>query len=366
MYISGQPPLANVRTPLHLIEKNPMHDTSFALIERFNTLRVLVLGDVMLDVYDFCYSASSRPSPEKAGKRVYTAHRSVKSLGGAGNVAANLAALDISTFLIGVTGHDGHHFTMQKLADQASIEHCLIRDRTRLSTVKTRLYIDDEYLLRRDDETSASVNREAAATIVHEFRSELARADAVIISDYNKGFFTQGNSQAIIKACQEQSKPVIVDFKPQNRALFKGATLIAPNNLEASMMVDSFKRHERLEESVRELYSILESQNLVVTLGARGICGFNGRHFFHHAANAVREVDTVGCGDTVRAVLAAAFALGSNLSSAAALANDAAAVVLQKKGTATLSRQELIAFVEGKASCGGQNESTHNGASAAQ
>jgi D-beta-D-heptose 7-phosphate kinase/D-beta-D-heptose 1-phosphate adenosyltransferase len=322
------------------------HPGILQLIERFHELRIVVIGDIMLDIYDFCYSAASRPSPEKPGKPVYTAHRSFKSLGGAANVAANLAALDVSTALIGVTGNDGHFFTMRELANDASIEHRLIKDPTRQSTVKTRLYIDDEYALRRDDETAERVGEQTAQQILAAFHQELGNADAVIISDYNKGFFTPEISRTVIDACNQRTIPVIVDFKPPNRALFSGATLIAPNNLEAGMMIELFRREDRLEEAMHELYELLQCKNVIVTLGARGICGYDGREFFVHPANKVSEVDTVGCGDTVRAALAAAFALGGGLKIAARLANDAAAVVLQKKGTATVDRRELRTCIE--------------------
>ena len=94
-------------------------------IGKFGTLKVMVVGDVMLDIYDFCYSSSSRPSPEKPGKRVYTAARSIKTLGGAGNVAANLATLGATTSLMGIGGGDGHYATLCDLADRQGLDHLL-------------------------------------------------------------------------------------------------------------------------------------------------------------------------------------------------------------------------------------------------
>src|SRR5690348_172470 len=104
-------------------------------VGKFSSLKVLVLGDVMLDIYDFCYTEQSKPIPsEKPGKRAYKAQQSLKTMGGAGNVAANLAALGVQTSLIAVTGNDGHYFTLQELADELHISHCLIRDRDRPTT----------------------------------------------------------------------------------------------------------------------------------------------------------------------------------------------------------------------------------------
>ncbi len=324
-------------------------DKKIEAINKFGDLKVIVLGDVMMDVYDFCYTSQSRPSPEKPGKRVYTAHTSMKALGGAGNVAANLKALGVSTTLIGITGNDGHYFTLQKLADKAGIEHCLIRDRSRPTTMKTRLYIDDTYLLRRDDEATHPVSRETAATILNEFLNELDRAHAVIISDYNKGFFTREIAQKIISVSHERGIPVVVDFKPPNKDLFDGADIIAPNNHEAAVLLPGFHKDGILEEQTKELFELLGCKNLIVTLGAQGMCGYDGEQFFEAPAHEVDEVDAVGCGDTVRVVLALTYALGYSLRQSAQLANDAAAVVLQKKGTATVSRKELIAFIRGTA-----------------
>ena len=123
-----------------------MKEKKLEAIGKFGGLKVLVLGDVMLDIYDFCYSETSRPSPETPGKKVYKAHRSIRTLGGAGNVATNLASLEVSTSLISVSGNDGHYLTLSDLACELGLNHVLIKDPSRPTTTKTRLYIDDEYI----------------------------------------------------------------------------------------------------------------------------------------------------------------------------------------------------------------------------
>jgi D-beta-D-heptose 7-phosphate kinase/D-beta-D-heptose 1-phosphate adenosyltransferase len=317
------------------------------VIKKFSDLKVIVLGDVMLDIYDFCYTSESKPiSSEKPGKRAYKALDSIKTLGGAGNVAANLSALGVSTVLISVCGKDGHYFTLQELADKLNIHHFFIQDRSRSTTTKTRLYIDDEYLLRRDDEVIVQLTPETTATLMNEFQRELKGTDAVILSDYNKGFFNQAFSRDIISLCNERSVPVVVDFKPANKTYFKGADIIVPNRPEAESMQPGFLDGGSVEQAARSLYALLECPNLVITLGSSGLCGFDGSSYFEVPANQVEVTDGVGCGDTVRACLALGFALGLSLHEAGSLANDAAAVVLQKVGTATLSRDELTAFIE--------------------
>ena len=228
------------------------------------------------------------------------------------------------------------------------IDHTLIIDAGRPTTTKTCLYIDGEYILRRDDEETRPIGADLSARILEETLDRLSHMDAVILSDYAKGFFTADTTTQLISACNASKVPVVVDFKPRNGALFQGADLIAPNHLEAQALQPEFSPTEDLEGCVERLHHLLQCRGLVVTLGARGICGYTGTSFFHIPANSVEVVDVVGCGDTVRVGLALATALGMTLQQAAELANDTAAVVLQKLGTATLTREELGGYIRSR------------------
>ncbi len=309
--------------------------------DKIPSLKILVLGDVMVDMYDFCYTSSSRPSPEKKDKLVYTTHKTIKTLGGAGNVAANLSALGVKTSLISVAGNDGHCLTLQKLAEDAGILHAIIKDESRPTTTKFRLYIDDDYILRRDDEKCNEIDEGVENKIFVEFIKQINDIDAVIISDYNKGFFTKHNAQKIIEQCNLLNVPVIVDFKPSNCGYFENADIIAPNELEAKELLAGFNDCGNLKSDILTLYKKLNCKNIVVTLGRKGICGFDGCNFFKLPAFEVVAVDVVGCGDTVRCCLAVACCLGLELKECAELANAAASVVVTKTGTATLNLQEL-------------------------
>ena len=310
-------------------------------IDRISDVRALVIGDIMLDVYEFCRTEESKPiDSEKPGKRAYKAQETIKVLGGAGNVAANLASLGVHTSLVGMTGSDEHYFKLRELAAKQQIRHFLIRDGARPTTTKVRLYLDDEYLLRRDSESIDKIDNETSATLVNEALRELPEIDVVVLSDYNKGVFTEANGQQIIKECRMHAIPVIVDCKPPNRAAFVGADIIAPNYAEAAMMVSGFSL-ETLESGCRQLGELLQCLNIVVTLGVNGVCGCSADGFFRIAGNRVEAVDEVGCGDTVRAGLAIGIALGLSLQQAAELANDAAAVIVQKPATALMKLQEL-------------------------
>lgn len=315
-------------------------------VGRFSALRVMVLGDVMLDIYDFCSTADSKPiDSEMRGKRAYTAHESIKVLGGAGNVAANLASLGVRTTLVGITGDDGHHFTLEKLAEQHGIDHRLLRDHARQTTVKTRIYVDDEYLLRRDDETRDKVSEGLALSIQAASLEGLAGCDAVVLSDYDKGFFAEPVARCIVDSCTRRSVPVIVDFKPPNAALFRGATVIAPNEGEADTLQNGFHNAADLAPCMQRLHEHLGCASTVVTLGARGMCGFEELGFFHVPGLRVKVVDAVGCGDTVRATIALGLASGLSLRQSCTLANFAAATIIQKRATATISPDEVIAFM---------------------
>jgi len=315
-------------------------------IERFPATTVLVVGDVMLDVYDFCLTEQSKLiSSEKEGKRAYKTQNSIKVLGGAGNVAANLASLGVKTSLIGLTGNDEFYFRIREIADGHGILHVLVRYASRPTTGMTRLYVDNEYLLRRDDEATHPIDRETSATVLNEVLRQCATCDAVILSDYKKGIFTQDNAQKIVQECRLHGIPVIVDFKPQNARLFAGADVLAPNDTEAGVLIPSFSQDD-LEASMGVLHESLVCGATVVTLGANGLAGTDGKHFFHVPGNLVPAIDEVGCGDTVRAGLALGIAAGLPLEQAAHLANDAAAVIVQKPATAFMTREEFVAFVE--------------------
>jgi rfaE bifunctional protein kinase chain/domain len=311
------------------------------ILEHAKSSSILVVGDIMLDVYDFCHTEHSRPSPERPDKRVYTAHRSARMLGGAGNVAANLASLNVDVRLLSICGDDGNAIEARRLCEGIGIKHHLIEDPSRQTTIKTRLYIDDQYLLRRDDETTHKVNAEASASLCREFDAILDHVDAVILSDYNKGLFTEENAQALIAGCRARSIPVVVDLKPPNASYFAHATIVAPNLKEAREISEGFDPYQK-ESSLRTLNETLQAENVVVTIGSEGVLGFDGEETFHVPGIKVTAVDPCGCGDTVRACMTLGLVSGLGLEEASAFANRAASLVVQRLGTATLTPQELV------------------------
>lgn len=314
------------------------------ILEATQSAKILVVGDVMIDAYDFCYTEHSRPSPEKAGTRVYTAHRSERILGGAGNVAANLSALGVNTSLISICGDDGNYFELKALCEKARVDHTLICDSSRATTIKTRLYIDDEYHLRRDDEHTHKVDRGIAGKVRDAFCRKLDGVNAVILSDYNKGLFTEEDSQELINLCNEQGIPVVVDFKPANLTYFRNATVVSPNLVAARALILDFLVEDPLP-GLKELHDLLGAENVMVTLGAHGMVVYDGEAMSRIEGRSVKAVDPCGCGDTVRACLTLGLIAGLPLTEAADFANFAASLVVQKLGTTTLTPEELLAEV---------------------
>lgn len=310
------------------------------ILEKAALSRILVAGDAVLDAYDFCYTEHSRPSPESPDKRVYTSHRIERMLGGAGNVAANLASLGVETSLLSICGDDGNALEIRRICDAAGIRHHLLTDTSRPTPVKTRLYIDDHYLLRRDDEQQHKVSANLSEEITGRFEEILDSVAAVILSDYNKGFFTGANAQAMIALCRTRSIPVIVDLKPPNAAIFSGATVVAPNLKEAREISEGFDPYQP-EPSLKAIHDILNSEKVIVTLGAEGILVYDGQGVAHVPGRNVNAVDPCGCGDTVRACLTIGLVGGLSLAKAAEFANDAASLAVQKLGTVTLTPEEL-------------------------
>ncbi len=311
-----------------------------SILEQAAQSRILVVGDAVLDAYDFCYTDHSRPSPERPDKRVYTAHRLERMLGGAGNVAANLASLKVGTSLLSICGDDGNALEIRRICEAAGIQHRLIEDPSRPTPVKTRLYIDDQYMLRRDDEQQHNVSAELSARITKTFEEILDSVNAVILSDYNKGLFTAENAQAMIALCKARGIPVVVDLKPPNASLFSGATVVAPNLKEAREICSEFDSNQP-EASLRAIHDILNAENVMVTLGSEGILVYDGQSVAHIPGRNVNAVDPCGCGDTVRACLTIGLVCGLSLAEAAEFGNRAASLVVQKLGTATLTPEEL-------------------------
>ena len=311
------------------------------ILEALRGRYVVVLGDIMLD--EFVWGDVTRISPE-APVPVVDVRRESIHLGGAANVLANLIALGARGSVVGVIGNDlaGQRLRMS-LQDLGTPDDCLIVDESRPSTTKTRIVAHSQLVVRADRESRAAVNANIAAEIVSRLKEELKRADAFVVSDYDKGVVTPMILRAILPAAYERV-PVLIDPKLRNFNSYRPATLVTPNHFEALRMSNTEDQSDdgshRAAKFIREK---LGCDAVLITRGDRGMMLLESEGEPVYVETAAREVyDVTGAGDTVIAALAAALASGATMLEAAALANHAAGVVVGKVGTATATAGELL------------------------
>lgn len=317
-----------------------------AILDACRNLRILVIGDVMLDHY--IWGEVTRISPE-APVPVIHVMRESHTAGGAANVALNLAALGGQASLIGAFGNDEAGKNLVQILGQASIDFsaCVIRPEI-ATIVKTRVIARTQQLCRIDREAARhSYAIDTAANIETAFDAAFATADAIIISDYAKGVVTQSLMDRLLALADARGLLIAVDPKPARNLRFRGVGLITPNRHEALELAELPEpgpgETYPLEEVCRRIHHRLSPKLLVVTLGADGMAVSRDGEVEHVLATAAREVfDVSGAGDTVIASLTAALAAGATAEEAAGLANLAAGVVVSKMGTATATPAEIL------------------------
>jgi D-glycero-beta-D-manno-heptose-7-phosphate kinase len=305
---------------------------------------VVVLGDVMLD--EFVWGDVTRISPE-APVPVVDVRRESVHLGGAANVLANLVALGARGSVVGVVGNDGTGERLRVGLRELGIHDSLIVDETRPSTTKTRIVAHSQLVVRADRESRTPVSAKIEEKIVSCLNDELKRADAFVVSDYDKGVVTPAILREILPVAYGQV-PVLIDPKLRNFNFYRPATLVTPNHFEALRMSDSEDTsNDGSHHAARVIREKLGCDAVLITRGDRGmlLLGADGEPVY--VETAAREVyDVTGAGDTVIAALAGALATGATMLEAASLANHAAGVVVGKVGTATATAAELMATFE--------------------
>ncbi len=304
---------------------------------------VLCVGDLMLD--EFVYGEVSRISPE-APAPVIAAQRSEIDVGGAGNVARNIAALGASCIFVGLIGDDDAGRTLNAALDaDARITPVLVCDPSRPTTRKVRFVSEhfSTHMLRADWETAAPASAEIEQRLIDAVLAQLPRVDIVLLSDYAKGVLTARLIRETIDAAQKLGKRVIVDPKSPNFALYRGATLLTPNRKEFCEATRSrADTPVEIARAAREAMAAADCAALLVTQSERGMTLVPRQgEAIHVPAHPVKVRDVSGAGDTVAAVLAVMLAAGASWDIALRAANAAAAVAVSKKGTASVSLAEL-------------------------
>ena len=311
-------------------------------VGRLRGATVQCIGDIMLD--RFVEGTVERISPEAPIPVIRVEHQDAM-LGGAGNVARNIAALGARAVLHAVIGDDEPGRELARLAEAAAEAH-LIADVARPTTVKTRFMAGAQQLLRADHETTAPIAAAIGAALLRGIDDAAARCQAVVLSDYGKGVLTDDLWAAIIAGAQARGVPVLVDPKHGPFERYRGATVLTPNRAElAAATGRTCVDDHDIAEAARVLLGVCEAEALVVTRGGRGLSVVRRDGAVAHVPAAQRRevYDVSGAGDTVIAVLAAALAVGADLTAAAALANAAGGIVVGKARTAVVRLDELVA-----------------------
>ena len=321
------------------------------LVNKLPPVRVLVIGDAMLDRY--VYGHVERISPE-APVPVFVPRETKTMLGGAGNVAANLQSLGCSVHLLTRVGSKAERQTLSVICDSGIVVHPLVQSGFKMPT-KTRIIAGNNHLMRIDDEMFVPLAPSGSSRLVRELSRLLANVDVLLISDYGKGFLVSSACHAAIEAAREAGCPVVVDPKGADYTKYAWATLVKPNLKELALATRrTFDSHAPnfwadVESSARELVAAHHFGGLLVTLSENGMLyvpADSAEAAIHLPTEAQEVFDVSGAGDTSLAVLGAALGAGIDIFESMRLANAAAGVVVSKLGTATVTCEELRLALE--------------------
>ncbi len=298
--------------------------------------RVLVAGDVMLDRYWF--GEVNRISPEAPVPVVRIQKRDAR-LGGAANVARNVAALGAHAGLLGVVGEDEAGQQVAELLAESQVDNFLQRDPAISTIIKLRVLGRQQQLLRVDFEEAPSdaVLRDKLS----QFNALLDDYQIIVLSDYAKGSLV--NVAAMISAARAKNKCVLVDPKGDDFSHYRGASILTPNKGELRHVVGSWSSEAHLTEKAQKLREELHLDALLLTRSEEGMSLYNAEGSVHMPTHAREVFDVSGAGDTVIATLATMLGVGVSLKEAVHLANKAGGIVVGKLGTATVSHAELFA-----------------------
>ena len=318
--------------------------TRFDIISAMPSKKIVVVGDLMLD--RFINGGVTRISPE-APVPVLSYQDETLIPGGAANVARNLARFGVNTVLIGVTGDDAPaQQLLDNLAEEPQIKLKTLRDPKRPTTVKTRFSSSNQQIMRLDHEHISPLSQALYKRLFAAVKTALRGADALILSDYNKGVIDHSTAQHITAMANDAGVPVIADPKKPDASTYKGNTLITPNISEFRYMTGlALTSHQEIANAARDVIRRQKIKSILVTLGADGMMLIDAKNAHHVSSQAQSVFDVSGAGDTVIASITAALAAGADMKTATELANTAAGIVVGKAGTATTLAGEILASI---------------------
>jgi D-beta-D-heptose 7-phosphate kinase/D-beta-D-heptose 1-phosphate adenosyltransferase len=313
------------------------------VLAQFASRRILVVGDLMLD--RFSYGSVNRISPE-APAAVINLNRVEEAVGGAGNVARNIASLGAHCDLLGLVGTDEAANTIcRHLGELPHVEAHLLHAPERVTTLKSRFVanLHNTHLLRADVEDTSPISPQLQDKLVRAVSDLISHVDAVLLSDYGKGLLTDQAIQGIIEAARKAGKTVVVDPKGRNYQRYARANFLTPNLGELGQaMGAAVDTEEHQLAAARKLIELTGSDGILVTRGEHGVLVVPASgEPVSFTATARRVIDVSGAGDTLVASFTLALASGASVSNAARLANYAAGIAVSKYGTACVTPQEL-------------------------
>lgn len=323
------------------------HSELLSFLEKLDSRRILVIGDLMLD--RFIYGSVSRISPE-APVPVVKVTNEINKLGGAGNVAQNIKSLGGIPLLVSAVGKDREAESLKKLMLGSDIPtDWLVETSARPTTVKTRILAERQQVVRLDNEKDSPFDDDDIKSIVEKIAGCINDVDGIIISDYNKGLISP-LLMGRLHSLNIDGKLIAVDPKPGNYRSYRGVGVITPNLKEASeMAVIKIHTDDDIVSAATHIFNELSCKALLITLGDRGMALFEDKDAqVQWLPTRAREVfDVTGAGDTVISAFSLAMSVGCSMKIAAEFANFAAGIVVGKVGTASVTRDELRKYING-------------------
>lgn len=317
-------------------------------VKAAKNLKIMVVGDLMLDIY--IYGDVDRISPESPVP-VLAIRKEDKMLGGAGNVLANLCALEAKPVVFAVTGNDSYADDVVSIAHKCGADVSgILRDDTRPTTLKTRYLARQQHLLRTDIEKTHPLSADLEKTMFAGIEKSMKDVKAVVLSDYGKGVLTKTLLEKIIAAAKTAKVPVLVDPKGHDYAVYRGADYVTPNRKElgeATAQIN-LKSDSEITMAAQKLIARSGISCVIATRSEDGMSVIGKGEPLHLKTNAREVFDVSGAGDTVIATLAAMLAAGADIETAATIANQAAGIAVSKVGTAPVRVEELHDALNGK------------------
>ena len=312
--------------------------------QNINKTRILCVGDLILDQY--IYGNVERMSPE-APVPILSINEEKFQLGGVGNVARNISSLGGKATIVSLIGKDSSSKYIKKLIkNEKSLKSNLVIDDLHSTPLKVRYLNNFTQLLRADKEKIRHKSKSShIKKIIEIVKKSINKCDAIIISDYNKGFITKELVKNLVKLAKQNNKLILADPKSKDFQTYEGVDFLTPNQKELSEATNNFIDSEKeAVESAKKIIEKCKIKNVLVTRSEKGMILISNKNYKNFSTLAKEIYDVSGAGDTVIAVLALMIASGLDSETSALLSNHAAGIIVGKKGTAVTTQEEMIKF----------------------